>query len=143
VMAIAFLGSDRLWPLLDRRSVEIVNATSFEAQLSVVGIVIVLHGSDGSRSVRRSTKLALAVGDSAILEDDRPASDDVIAIEAILRVISTASCAIAEVYLRSDETRTAPIEAIELGVMMTEEAPAGATPIPEVEGVSAYMRIEP
>ena len=104
MMAIAFLGSDRLWPLLDRRSVEIVNATSFEAQLSVVGIVIVLHGSDGSRSVRRSTKLALAVGDSAILEDDRPASDDVIAIEAILRVISTASCAIAEVYLRSDET---------------------------------------
>jgi len=67
----------------------------------------------------------------------------VIGIEAILRVASTTSRVIAEIYLHSDEARTAPIDTIELGVIMTEEAPGDATPIPEVDGVSAYIRIVP
>lgn len=142
-MTIAWIGSDRLWPLLDRRAVVVVNATSIEPGLTVTGAVTVLHGSDGSRSVRRSTELALGVGESAILDDDQPALADVVGVEAILRVVSTASRAITEVYLHSDEARTATVDTIELGVVMTEDAPAGATPIPEVEGVSAYMRIEP
>jgi len=85
----------------------------------------------------------LGVGDSAIFDDDQPMPTDVIGVEAILRVISTASRIITEVYIRSDGARTAPIDTIELGVMMMDDAPAGATPISEIEGVSAYMRIEP
>jgi hypothetical protein len=142
-MAIAWIGSDHLWPLLDRRAVVVVNATSIEPGLTVTGAVTVLHGSDGSRSVRRSTELALGVGESAILDDNQPAPAEAIGVEAILRVVSTASRAITEVYLHSDHARTATIDKIELGVMMTEAAPAGATPIPEVEGVSAYIQIEP
>jgi hypothetical protein len=142
-MAVAWIGFDRLWPLLDRLAVVVVNATTIEPSLTLAGAITVLHGDDGSRSVRRSSELALGVGESAMLDGDRPAAADVIGVEAILRVVSTAAGVIAEVYLHSDEARTTPVDAIEVGVMMTEEAPADATPIPEVEGVSAYVRIEP
>jgi len=142
-MAVAWIGFDRLWPLLDRFAVVVVNASTIERDLTLASVITVLHGSDGSRSVRRSSEVALGVGESAMLDGDRPAAADVIGVEAILRVVSTASGVIAEVYLHSDEGHTAPIDSIELGVMMTEEAPADATPIPEVEGVSAYIRIEP
>src|SRR5262245_28291261 len=141
-MAFAWIGFDRLWPLLDRFAVVVVNAATIEPDLTLAGAITVLHGSDGSRSVRRSSELALGVGESAMLDGDRPVVE-VIGVEAILRVVSTSSGVIAEVYLQSDEGRTAPIDSIEIGVMMTMEAPADATPIPEVEGVSAYIRIEP
>src|SRR5262245_46304939 len=141
-MAVAWIGFDRLWPLLDRVALVVVNATTIEPDLTLAGAITVLHGSDGSRSVRRSSELALGVGESTILNGDRPMAE-VIGVEAILRVVSTASGVIAEVYVHSDEASTTPIDAVEVGVMMSEEAPADATPIPEVEGVSAYIRIEP
>jgi hypothetical protein len=141
-MAIPWIGSDGLLPLLDRFAVVIVNATTIAPGLTLTSAAAVLHGSDGSRNMRHSTELALGVGESATLDGDRP-TVGVIGVETILRVASTASRVITEVYLHSDETRTAAVDTIELGVIMTEEAPADAIPIPEVDGVSAYIRIAP
>jgi hypothetical protein len=48
-----------------------------------------------------------------------------------------------EVYVRSDETRTTPIESIEVGVVTTDDAPPDAVAVPEIEGLSVYIKLEP
>ena len=48
-----------------------------------------------------------------------------------------------EVYVHSDENRTTPIDSIEVGVVMADDAPPGAVAVPEVEGLSVYIKLEP
>jgi hypothetical protein len=75
--------------------------------VKVSGAVTLLHGSDGSRRVRRSSELALGVGESAFLDGDRPAAADVTGVEAILRVVSTASRTIVDSAGAGAESRRA------------------------------------
>jgi hypothetical protein len=143
-MAISWLDTDGLWPLLDGGTqIVIVNAADPEIAVAIVGAVAALHGASGAPAVRRSTDLSLEPGESFAFADDRPPSAAPRAVETMLRILAPLAGVTAEVYIRSDESRTTPIASIEIGILATVDAPPGAVPVPEVEGISAYIKLEP
>lgn len=144
-MAIAWISADRLWALLDGGvRIVVANASGLEGGAALTGAVIALHGADGAPRVHRLSGNPLDAGESVAIDDERPMPTDTLGVEAMLRVLSPSSRVITEVYLRSDEDRATPIEAIEIGLIDTPEVPdAGITPIAEIEGLSAYLRLEP
>jgi hypothetical protein len=143
-MAISWLETGGLWPLLDGGTrIVVANGTETDSLLEIVGAVVALHDEDGGRpEVRRTNGLSIAAGESFAFTDDRPGSAP-IAAEAILRIVAPEAGVTAEVYVRSDENRTAPIDSIEVGVAATDDAPAGAAAVPEIEGLSVYIKLEP
>ena len=143
-MAISWLETDRLWPLLDGGTrIVVMNGAESDSLLAITGAVVALHDEDDGRpEVRRSTDLSIAPGESFAFADDRPGPAPV-AAEAVLRLVAPVAGVTAEVYVRSDDTRTTPIERIEVGVVPTDDAPPDAVAVPEVEGLSAYIKIEP
>jgi hypothetical protein len=67
----------------------------------------------------------------------------VLGVEAMLRIVSPVSRVITEIYLHSDDARTTPVESVEIGIVATDDAPSsGAVEIPEIEGLSAYIKLE-
>ena len=142
-MAIAWIGSDKLVPLLDGGTTIVVsNEAEPQVGVTIVGFACASHGAGGV-DVRRSTDVALEAGDSIALVDERVSPVRPTAVETTLRLLSAFSRDITEVYARSDEARTEPIDSIEIGVIATDKAPADAVPVPEVEGLSAYIKLEP
>ena len=144
-MAISWLTENKLWPLLDGGLIiAIANAADSESTTQLIGAIVALHSESGEAQIRRSTELSLAAGESFPLMDNRPLQGGTVGVEAILRVVAPESQVIAEIYLHSDETRTTPIEAIEVGIMSGDNAPATASvPIPEIDGLSAYLKLVP
>jgi hypothetical protein len=143
-MAVSWLDIDELWPLLDGGTqIAIVNAADPESVLTIVGAVAALHGPDGRRRIRRSTDFSVAPGESFAFNDDQPSAAAPIAVETILRVVAPLAGTTTEVYLRTDDSRTTPIESVEVGILPTDDAPADAIPVPDVEGLSAYIKLEP
>jgi hypothetical protein len=142
-MAISWLETDGLWPLLDGGTrIVVVDGAEVDSPLEIVGVVVALH-EDGERpEVRRSDGLSIAPGESYAFTDDRPRQPPV-AAEAILRIVAPEAGVTADVYVRSDETRTTPIDSLEVGVTTTEDAPPGAVDVPEVDGFSVYIKLEP
>ena len=102
-----------------------------------------MHDVGNSPEVRRSTDISLDPGDSFASVEERLSIASPVAIEAMLRIVAPLSSVTTEVYVRSDETRTEPIESVEIGVIASDEAPADAVPVPDVEGLSAYIKLEP
>jgi hypothetical protein len=143
-MAISWLKTDGLWPLLDGGTrIVVVNSAEADSLLTIVGAVVALHDEDDGRpEVRRSAGLSIAPGESSAFTDDRPGPAPV-AAEAILRIVAPVAGVTTEVYVRSDETRTTPIESIEVGVVTTDDAPPDAVAVPEIEGLSVYIKLEP
>jgi hypothetical protein len=144
-MAITWITANGLWPLLDGGvRIVVVNASTLESRASVTGAVVALHGAEGPPRIRRLSGSLLEAGDSVAIDDERPAASQTIGVEAVVRVLSVSSRVITDVYLRSDETRVTPIDTIEIGLTDTPEGPVdGVTPIGEIDGLSAYLRLEP
>jgi hypothetical protein len=143
-MAISWIDADALTALLDGGLyIAVVNAADPESGAELLGAVIALHGASGAPQIRRAAEFSLSVGESYAFDEDRPAAVAVIGVEAVLRVASPVAHAITEIYLRSDANRTEPIERMEFGIISGEEAPSDAIPIPEIEGLSAYIKLEP
>ena len=142
-MAISWLETNGLWPLLDGGTrIVVANSAEADSMLEIVGLVVALH-EDGARpEVRRSDGLSIAPGESYAFADDRPKSPPV-AAEAILRIVAPEAGVTTDVYVRSDETRTAPIDSLEVGVVTAEDAPPGAVNVPEIDGLSVYIKLEP
>lgn len=142
-MAISWLETDGLWPLLDGGTrIVVANGAEADSLLEIVGAVVALH-EDGARpEVRRSTALSIAPGESYAFTDDRPGLPPV-AAEAILRIVAPVAGVTAEVYVHSDETRTTPIDSLEVGLVTTEDAPPGAVDVPGIDGLSVYIKLEP
>ncbi len=142
-MAISWLETDGLWLLLDGGTrIVVVNSAEADSLLAIVGAVVALHEEDERPEIRRSDGLSIAPGESFAFADDRPGPPPV-AVEAILRIVAPVAGVTADVYVRSDETRTTPIESIEVGVVTTDDAPADAVAVPEIEGLSVYIKLEP
>lgn len=143
-MAISFLAADAMWSLLDGGvPVVIANASEEGEAASVVAAVVALHGATGAPRIRRSTGTEIASGESVAFDEERPAPGQVLAVEAMLRVTSANARVTAEVYVASDAARSTPIDAVEVGITATDGAPSGAVPIPEIAGLSAYIKLEP
>jgi hypothetical protein len=103
----------------------------------------ILHYADGSTEARRLTEILLEPGESFASVEERLSPTAPIAVETIVRLAAPQSRLTTEVYVRSDETRTELIDSIEIGVIASDEAPADAVPVPDVEGLSAYIKLEP
>jgi hypothetical protein len=143
-MAISWMDAGALNALLDGGVyVAIANTAGLESGAELLGAVLALHDESGSPQIRRATELSLSAGESYAFDEDRPVAVSVIGVEATLRVASPIAHAIAEIYLRSDANRTEPIERMEIGIISSEDAPSDAVPIPEIEGLSAYIKLEP
>lgn len=143
-MAISWLDADELWRHLDGVThVTIVNAAGEEIAVSINAAAVAFHATDGRVEIRRMVDLGLDVDESFDLADDRPAASSPVAVEAILRLV-TPTVGVAEIYLRSDESRTEAATAIEIGIVATASAPAtGSVAVPEIDGLSAYIKLEP
>lgn len=144
-MPISWIDSDSLWRHLDGGTrVTIVNDAGEDIVVAITAVAAAFHAADGRVDIRRAADLGLDVGESFNLADDRPPPTAPIAAEAFLRLMAPAIGVIAEIYLRSDESRTEPAIAIEIGIVATASAPAtGAVPIAEIDGLSAYIKLEP
>lgn len=144
-MAISWIDADALWSHLDGQTrITIVNDAGEEIAVSITTIAIALHAGGGGVEIRRAADLALDPGESFDLADDRPPAAAPVAVEAMLRLVAPTNGVVTEIYLRSDEARTEPASAIEIGIVPTGSAPAsGAVPIAEIEGLSAYIKLEP
>jgi hypothetical protein len=144
-MAISWMDMDELRALLDGGlDVALVNATDPESAAELLGAVLALHGATGSPQVRRAAGVSLLAGDAYAFDEDLPLLPDVvIGVEAVLRVASPIARSIVEVYLHSDSDRTTPIERMEIGIVGSDKATSDAVPIPDVEGLSAFIKLEP
>jgi hypothetical protein len=143
-MSISWLDADELQPLLDGgMDVSLVNDATPESGAELMGAVIALHGASGSPQVRRAIGVSLTTGEAYAFDEDRPLLGAVVGVEAVLRVASPVAHAIVEVYLHSDTNRTTPVERMEIGLVSNDDAPSDAVPIPDVEGLSAYIKLEP
>ena len=142
-MAISWLETDGLWPLLDGGTrIVVANSAEADSLLEIVGVVVALHEAGARPEVRRSDNLSIAPGESYAFADDRPGQPPV-AAEAILRIVAPVDGLTTEVYVRSDETRTTPIDSLEVGVATAEDAPPGAVDVPGLDGLSVYIKLEP
>ncbi len=143
-MAISWIDAEALNALLDGGLyISIVNTAAQESGAELLGGILALHDESGSRHIRRATELSLSAGESYAFDEDRPVAVSVVGVEASLRIASPVANAIAEIYLHTDANRTEPIERMEIGIISAEEAPSDAIPIPEIEGLSAYIKLEP
>ena len=134
----------KLMPLLDGgTALVIVNDAEPDTEIRVIGFVCALHDGGNPPDVRRSTDVSLQPGGSFASVQDRLSANPPKAVEAILRIIAPLSRVRTEVYLHSDKTRTTPIEGIEIGIVAAGEAPAEAVPVPELEDLAAYIKLEP
>ena len=144
-MAITWIDADALWRHLDGATrVTVVNDVGEEIAVTIMSIAVALHADGGRIDIRRATDLSLDPGESIDLADTSPPPSAPLAAEAMLRLVAPTIGVVAEVYVRSDEARTETASAIEIGVVATAEAPAtGAVPVPEIDGLSAYIKLEP
>ncbi len=141
---VPWLDANGLRPLLDGGArVSVVNEVEL-ADAAIAGIVVALHRSGAPPYVLRATELEIEAGESLRFTEERPPPAPPLAAEATLRILARGLGRIVEVYLRSDETRSEPATAIEIGILDSDDAPeAGAVAVPGVEGLSAYIRLEP
>lgn len=143
-MAISWMDADELQPLLDGGlDVSLVNDAPPESAAELLGAVIALHSANGSPQVMRASDVPVAIGEVSVFDEGRLIAGTPIGAEAVLRVASPVAGAIVEVYLHSDSNRTAPITRMEIGLAATNDAPPDAIPVPDVEGLSAYIKLEP
>lgn len=141
---VSWLDASGLRPLLDGGTrVSVVNdAETVDA--TIAGVVVALHRSGAEPHVLRASELEIDGGESLRFTEERPPPAAPVAAEATLRILAQGLGRLVEVYLRSDETRTEPVTSIEIGIIDTGDAPEqGAVAVPNVEGLSAYIKLDP
>lgn len=141
---VSWLDLSGLRPLLDGGTrVSVVNEVEL-ADAAIAGAVVALHRPGADPYVLRALELEIEAGESLRFTEERPPPAAPIAAEATLRIFARGLGRVVEVYIRSDEARTEPASAIEVGIVDSDDAPeTGAVAVPGVEGLSAYIKLEP
>lgn len=143
-MALSWMDADALQALLDGGlSVSLSNDADPESGVEILGAVVALHGGSGPPQIRRAEGAALSAGEIYVLDEGGPVLGDVLGAEAVLRVASPVAQIITEVYLHSDPARADPVSRMEIIIGPTDDAPGDAVPVPDIEGLSAYIKLEP
>ena len=141
---VSWIDASGLKPLLDGGTrVSVVNEVE-TVDAAIAGVVVALHRPGAQPEIRRASELEIDAGETLRFADDRPLPALPVAAEATLRILAQGLGRIVEVYLRSDEARTEPAVAVQIGIVDTDDAPEqGAVAVPGVDGLSAYIKLEP
>src|ERR1051325_4287078 len=100
-MAITPIGEGKLGGLLDGSLRVIVsNRAVSDSDVQIVGAALALHSEAGEAPLRAVHDLSLAPGESDVVDEDRPTVSAVIAVEAVLRILSPQQPLLVDAYAK-------------------------------------------